>query len=91
MKPKKFNPTISGRDENEKLILLMKPPQAWPKSVKVSNKYSQKKKKKSLEHMIGKRHVNQQKIDNLFLFFYYAYKKFIIDHLLALIRNRLQS
>ena len=49
----------------------MQPPQAWPKSVKVSTKYARRK-KKSLEHMIGKRHVNQQKIDNLFLFFYYA-------------------
>ena len=71
MKPEKVKPTISGRDENEKLILLMQPPQAWPKSVKVSTKYAPKK-KKSIEHMIGKRHVNQQKIDNLFLFFYHA-------------------
>ena len=44
MKPKKVNPTILGRDENEKLILLMQPPQAWPKSVKVSTKYAQKRK-----------------------------------------------
>ena len=72
MKPEKVKPTIFGRDENEKLILLMQPPQAWPKSVKVSTKYARKKKKKSLEHMIGKIHVNQQKIDNLFLLFYYA-------------------
>ena len=50
----------------------MKPTQAWPKSIKVSTKYARKKEKKSLEHMIGTRHVNQQKIDNLFLFFYYA-------------------
>ena len=72
MKLEKVKPTIFGRDENEKMILLMQLPQAWPKSVKVSTKYAQKKKKKSLEHIIGKRHVNQQKNDNLFLFFYYA-------------------
>ena len=69
MKPDKVKPTISRRDEKLKPILLMQPPQAWPKSVKVSTKYAQKK-KNSLEHMIGKRHVNQQKIDNLFLLFY---------------------
>ena len=62
---------IIGKGEYENFILFMQPPQAWPKLVKVSTKYDRKK-KKSLEHMIGKRHVNQQKIDNLFLLFYYA-------------------
>ena len=57
MKREKVKPTISGRDENEKLILLMQPPQAWPKSVIVPN--MPERKKKSLEHMIGKIHVNK--------------------------------
>jgi len=71
MKPEKVKPAISGRDKNEKLILLMQPPQAWPNQSKLVPNMPERK-KKSLEHMIGKRHVNQQKIDNLFLFFYYA-------------------
>ena len=45
MNPEKVKPAIYGRDENEKLILLMQPPQAWPKLVKVSTEYAQKKKK----------------------------------------------
>ena len=58
MKPEKVKPTISRRYENEKLILLMQPRQAWPKSVKFSTKYAGKKEKKSLDSMIVKRHVN---------------------------------
>ena len=45
MKLEKVKPAISGRDENEKLIFLLQPPQAWPKSVIVPNMPERKKEK----------------------------------------------